>query len=396
MTPVPEKDLPVLLPDDVEFRPTGESPLALCPAFHAVKCPACGKPARRESDTMDTFVDSSWYYLRYLSPHDDRQAIDTQACNRWLPVDQYIGGVEHAILHLLYARFFTKALHDMGLLAFDEPFANLFTQGMICKRSAKDGQLYKMSKSKGNVVSPDELIRDYGADTVRLYTLFIGPPEKDAEWSDQGIEGASRFLRRLWRLVHANLATIRSTADTPPDIPAMTPPVRELFRKTHQTIQKVTADLDGAFHFNTAIAQIMELLNSLETFKLDHAGEGLAVYRQSVETLVKLLAPLAPHVAEELWINLGHKAGIMRMPWPAADERALARDTVEIAIQINGKLRGKMQLNAGLDRAAAEETVLANPQVQQWLAGAAARKVIIVPDRLANIVVQPAGKGFNS
>ncbi len=393
MQPVPEQDLPVLLPEDVEFRPKGESPLAGSKSFHNVKCPVCGKPARRESDTMDTFVDSSWYFLRYLSPRDERRAIDAEACNRWLPVDQYIGGVEHAILHLLYARFFTKALHDMGLLAFDEPFANLFTQGMICKRSERDGQLYKMSKSKGNVVSPDELIREYGADTVRLYTLFIGPPEKDAEWSDQGIEGASRFLRRLWRLVYANLETIRGASGELLDIPAMTPAARELFRKTHYTIRKVTSDLEGAFHFNTAIAQIMELLNALEAFRPAEAGlQGGAVFRQAVETLVKLLAPLAPHAAEELWVNLGHKAGILRSPWPAADERALARDTVEIAIQINGKLRGKMVVGAGLDRAAAEKAVLQDPQTAQWLAGAAVRKVIIVPDRLANIVVQPAGK----
>ncbi len=393
MQPVPDQDLPVLLPEDVEFRPKGESPLAGSKSFHNVKCPVCGKPARRESDTMDTFVDSSWYFLRYLSPRDERRAIDTDTCNRWLPVDQYIGGVEHAILHLLYARFFTKALHDMSLLAFDEPFANLFTQGMICKRSERDGQLYKMSKSKGNVVSPDELIREYGADTVRLYTLFIGPPEKDAEWSDQGIEGASRFLRRLWRLVHANLETIRGASSDALDIPAMSPAARELFRKTHHSIRKVTADLEGAFHFNTAIAQIMELLNALEAFRPAEAGaQGGAVFRQAVETLVKLLAPLAPHMAEELWINLGHKAGIMRTPWPAADERALARDTVEIAIQINGKLRGKMQISAGLDRAAAEKAVLEHPQTEQWLAGAAVRKVIVVPDRLANIVVQPAGK----
>ncbi len=289
----------------------------------------------------------------------------TAGC-RWINTS---GGGEHAILHLLYARFFTKALHDMGSLAFDEPFANLFTQGMICKRSERDGQLYKMSKSKGNVVSPDELIREYGADTVRLYTLFIGPPDKDAEWSDQGIEGASRFLRRLWRLVHANLETIRGAAGEALDIPSMPPGARELFRKTHYTIRKVTADLEGAFHFNTAIAQIMELLNALEAFRPAEAGaQGGAVFRQAVETLVKLLAPLAPHTAEELWVNLGHKAGIMRSPWPAADERALARDTVEIAIQINGKLRGKMVIGAGLDRAAAEKAVL-RPAADRAMAG---------------------------
>jgi leucyl-tRNA synthetase len=388
MQPVPEQNLPVLLPDDVEFRPKGESPLAASKSFHNVKCPVCGKPARRESDTMDTFVDSSWYFLRYISPKDDTRAIDTETCNRWLPVDQYIGGVEHAILHLLYARFFTKALHDMGLLAFDEPFANLFTQGMICKRSERDGRLYKMSKSKGNVVSPDELIREYGADTVRLYTLFIGPPEKDAEWSDQGIEGASRFLRRLWRLVYAEMDTLRGASGDAPNIAAMSPAARELFRKTNYTVSKVTADLEGAFHFNTAVARIMELLNALESFRPSEAGtQGGAVFRHAVETLVKLMAPLAPHMAEELWVNLGHKAGIMRNPWPVADERAAVGDTVEIVIQVNGKLRAKIQIDAGLDRKATEQAVLQAPETARWLEGATVKKVIVVPDRLVNIVL---------
>ncbi|HDL77310.1 MAG TPA: leucine--tRNA ligase, partial [Lentisphaerae bacterium] len=239
IVPVPEDQLPVRLPDNVEFRPHGESPLKRCEEFVNTACPRCGGPSRRESDTMDTFVDSSWYFLRYLSPHDDKQAIDRDACNRWLPVDQYIGGVEHAILHLLYARFFTKVLYDMGLIGFDEPFAHLFTQGMICKRSKRDGKLYKMSKSRGNVVSPDRLIEEYGADTVRLYTLFIGPPEKDAEWSDQGVEGAYRFLRRLWKKVYDHRDLLRKAA-AEVDPGALGPEEAELYRFTNLAIKSVT------------------------------------------------------------------------------------------------------------------------------------------------------------
>jgi leucyl-tRNA synthetase len=390
IVPVPEKDLPVLLPDGVEFRPTGESPLARCPEFMAAVCPKCGGPARRESDTMDTFVDSSWYYLRYLSPKDDRRAIDSEACNRWLPVDQYIGGIEHAILHLMYSRFFTKALADMGLVGFDEPFAKLFTQGMICKR-AQDGQLYKMSKSKGNVVSPDELIREYGADTVRLYTLFIGPPEKDAEWSDDGIEGAFRFLRRLWKRVYDHRELLAAARALKPDLAAMREPERELFRKTHETIQRVTQDLEGDFHFNTAIAQIMELMNAVDACLPDAAAaeQRRAVFRHALETVVRLLAPFTPHVAEELWVELGHSAGILGVPWPEADPAALVRATVEVAVQVNGKLRATLMLAVGLDKAAAEAAALAQPQVAKWAVKEKLVKTIHVPDKLINLVVRP-------
>jgi len=422
LVPVPENDLPVFLPDDVEFRPTGESPLKRCPEFMNTKCPKCGNAARRESDTMDTFVDSSWYFLRYLSPKDDKRAIDSEACNRWLPVDQYIGGIEHAILHLLYARFFTKVIYDIGLIGFDEPFANLFTQGMICKRSEKDGQLYKMSKSKGNVVSPDELIRDYGADTVRLYTLFIGPPEKDAEWSDQGIEGAFRFLRRLWRRVYEDHELLKDfpVFSIKPDLKSMKDGERKLYRKTHETISKVTEDLEGAFHFNTAIAQIMELMNMLDEFKLGpengatvagfaeaglpaeaasaQAGPGSsppattpqmkAVCRHALESIILLISPLAPHIAEECWIALGHEPGIMRAGWPKAEPQALERQEVEIAIQINGKFRGTMMLNAGLNQAAAHEAALKHPQVAKTVADGQIIKVVFVPDKLINLVVK--------
>jgi leucyl-tRNA synthetase len=389
--PVPDRDLPVRLPDNVEFRPTGESPLARCEAFMNVSCPRCGRPARRESDTMDTFVDSSWYLLRYLSPRDADRAIDSQTCNRWLPVDQYIGGIEHAILHLMYSRFFTKVLYDLGLIAFDEPFKHLFTQGMICKRSDADGQLYKMSKSKGNVVSPDELIRDYGADTVRLYTLFIGPPEKDAEWSDDGIEGAFRFLRRLWKRVYDHREMLAAARALKPDLAAMREPERELFRKTHETIQRVTQDLEGDFHFNTAIAQIMELMNAVDACLPDAAAaeQRRAVFRHALETVVRLLAPFTPHVAEELWVELGHPAGILGVPWPEADPAALVRATVEVAVQVNGKLRATLMLAVGLDKAAAEAAALAQPQVAKWAVKEKLVKTIHVPDKLINLVVRP-------
>ncbi|MBU4199653.1 MAG: leucine--tRNA ligase [Verrucomicrobia bacterium] len=393
LVPVPEKDLPVLLPDDVEFRLTGESPLARSSDFMNVPCPKCGQPSRRERDTMDTFVDSSWYFLRFLSPHDERHAIDADACNRWMPVDQYIGGIEHAILHLMYARFFTKALYDMGLIRIDEPFAKLFTQGMICKRSEKDGQLYKMSKSKGNVVSPDDLIRDYGADTVRLYTLFIGPPEKDAEWSDDGIEGAYRFLRRVWRRVYEQRELLAASRPLKPDQSAMQPVERDLLRKTHETIHRVTQDLEGDFHFNTAVAQIMELMNAVDAFSPDGSAsdQRKAVFRHAIETVVLLLAPFAPHLAEELWVELGHPAGLLRVAWPVADPAALARDQVEIVIQVNGKLRGTIMLAVGLDKATVEAAALAHPPAAKWASREKLVKTIFVPNKLINLVIRSQG-----
>jgi leucyl-tRNA synthetase len=385
--PAPESDLPVLLPDDVEFRPTGESPLARCESFMRAACPRCGKPARRESDTMDTFVDSSWYFLRYLSPKDGRRAIDPEACNRWLPVDQYIGGIEHAILHLMYARFFTKALCDMGLIGFDEPFANLFTQGMICKRSDRDGQLYKMSKSRGNVVSPDALIERYGADTVRLYTLFLGPPEKDAEWDDRGIEGAWRFLRRLWRRVYERRDMLRAAAGLRPDPAAMREPERELYRKTNETIEQVTRDMEGAFHFNSAIARIMELGNAIDALELPAApsDQQMAAYRAAVEATVLLLSPLAPHIAEELWGELGGAPSLLSAPWPSADARALQRRQMEIVVQVNGRVRGRMTVPADIAQDELERMATELPAIRKHIGGAAIRKVFVVPGKLVSI-----------
>ncbi len=389
LVPVPEEDLPVTLPMDVEFKPSGESPLKQHPDFQQVSCPHCGQPGRRESDTMDTFVDSSWYFFRYLSARDDHQAVDRARADKWMPVDQYIGGIEHAILHLMYARFFTKAMHDMGLVDCEEPFAHLFTQGMITKRSDQDGQLYKMSKSKGNVVSPDALIAEYGADTVRLYTLFIGPPEKEAEWNDAGVEGAYRFLRRVWRRVYLHRAWLPAARDLPIDPGTMQPAERALYRKLHESIQRITRDLEGAFHFNTAIAQIMELMNALDDIPVsaDAPAAVRAVYRETLEAVVLLLSPFAPHIAEELWGELGHAPSILQADWPAVNEAALHRDEVEMVLQVNGKVRGRIQVAADADHAAVEEAALADKQVQKWIEGKTVRKVIVVPGKLVNVAV---------
>ena len=388
VVPVPEDKLPVLLPDDVEFKPTGESPLKGSDIFMNADHPIDGSPCIRESDTMDTFVDSSWYFLRYLSAKDDAQAVDASIANKWMPVDQYIGGIEHAILHLLYARFFTKVFYDLGIIDFDEPFEQLFTQGMICKRGA-DGNLYKMSKSKGNVVSPDELLEKYGADTVRLYTLFIGPPEKEAEWQDSGVEGASRFLKRLWRRVADNQDWLLSASTTELIIEDMAKPERDLYRKTHETIQQITKGLDGSFTFNTAVAAIMELVNAMDASKIDSASSGLgqATYRHAMERVILLISPFAPHIAEELWYELGFKGGVLKESWPTVDEKALVRDVIEIVVQVNGKTRDKIQVASSASRESIEEQALKLDSVQRWIEGKTIRKVILVPGRLINIAV---------
>jgi len=390
VVPEKEENLPILLPTDVEFKAEGESPLKSSEAFMNCECPACGKPATRESDTMDTFVDSSWYFLRYLSAKDDAQAIDSSISNKWMPVDQYIGGIEHAILHLLYARFFTKAIKDLGLIDFDEPFKHLFTQGMICKKSP-DGNLHKMSKSKGNVVSPEGLLEKYGADTVRLYTLFIGPPEKEAEWQDTGVEGASRFLKRIWRRVSENQNILRGAGipACPPDVGAMEEPERDLYRKTNETIQQITRGLDGAFTFNTAIAAIMELMNAIDHLKIsdDSNDSAKAVFRDAMVNVVLLLSPFAPHIAEELWVELGHDAGVMNADWPVVNEEALKRDEIEMVVQVNGKVRDKIKVPSSASKEEIETTALAADKIQQWLEGKTVRKVIVVPGRLVNIAV---------
>lgn len=372
--PVPEKDLPVLLPEGVEFTPTGESPLKSAPEFVDTRCPTCNSPAHREIDTMDTFVDSSWYYLRYISPGDEDKPFETKDVNNWLPVDQYIGGVEHAILHLLYSRFITKVLNDMGYLGFSEPFKRLFTQGMIVKDGAK------MSKSKGNVVSPDALIEKYGADTVRLYTLFIGPPEKDAEWSDRGVEGAYRFLRRFWNLLevceNAPGKGIEETEEA-------------LLRKMHQTIRKVTQDIDGEFHFNTAISAIMELINQVYASMSEKGDKcfSAGVLKTVIKNTALLLGPFVPHIAEEVNQLMGSKISVFKSAWPAFDEGMLQADTIEIPVQVNGKLRSTIEVGLGLTEEEVKEAVLSDDKASQWLEGKKIRKWIVLQDKLVNIVV---------
>jgi leucyl-tRNA synthetase len=373
---VPEKDLPVLLPKDVEFRPTGESPLKFSEKFVKAKCPKCGGAATRETDTMDTFVDSSWYFLRYITPHLEDRPFDPDLVNKWLPVDQYIGGVEHAILHLLYSRFVTKFLHDIKWVSFDEPFKNLFTQGMIIKDGAK------MSKSKGNVVSPDKLIALYGADTVRLYTLFIGPPEKDAEWSDRGVEGAYRFLGRVWRLVEKTYGAQRVSYSEG----SLKKEEESLRRKTHMTIKKVTEDFDGGFHFNTAISSVMELVN--ESYDFISAGGGGRTLSDAAEAVIILLSPFVPHMAEELWQSIGRKNSIFKTKWPGYDSSAIKQDTVTMVVQVNGKLRSKVEVPFGIKEEELKEKVFADPKIKELSSGKSVKNFIVVPKKLVNIVLQ--------
>jgi len=385
--PVPEADLPVQLPDDVDFKAEQGNPLAGHDGFVNTECPQCGKSAKRETDTIAQWLCSCWYFLRYVNPRLSDQAFNKEDVDRWLPVDQYIGGVEHAVLHLLYSRFIVKVLHDAAYCSFREPFAALFTQGMICKHSEKDGQLHKMSKSKGNVVNPDELVRKYGADTLRLYTLFIGPPEKDAEWSDQGIQGAARFLRRLWRRVYENRETLCSATGLSCSLQEMEAPERELYRKLQDTVERVTRDIEGNLHFNAAIAAIMELANAIDACPTppDSPDQRKAVFRKAVETLVLLLSPFAPHVSEELWQELGHEPSTLAVSWPTVDVQGLARDEVEIVVQVNGKVRGRITVPQDTPREQLEAKALAFDRAQKHLADRTIRKVIVVPNKLVNI-----------
>jgi leucyl-tRNA synthetase len=334
---------------------------------------------------MDTFVDSSWYFLRYLSPHDEDHAFQRDRVNRWLPVDQYVGGVEHAILHLLYARFITKFLHAQGLISFDEPFARLFTQGMVTKDSAK------MSKSKGNTVSPDALIETMGADTMRLYILFMGPPEKDAEWNDSSVEGCYRFINRLWRLFETH-HEVCFEADPPKIVyDDLNEAERALYRKTHWAIDKVRQDVDDNFHFNTAISAVMELNNQMYAFvDASDVAEGsmaAAVLATALDAAVRLLAPMTPHLCEELWQRMGREGSVFDGNLPSADPEYVSSDTFEMVIQINGKLRAKESVEAGTDRSRMEEIALGNERIRELLEGRTPRKVIAVPDKLVNIVV---------
>jgi leucyl-tRNA synthetase len=364
IVPVPEDELPVFLPEVDDYLPKGRSPLAAAEDWLRVQCPSCGREAHRETDTMDTFVDSSWYFLRYTDPHNDAGPFDRALVDYWLPVNQYIGGIEHAILHLMYARFFTKALYDLGILGFIEPFARLFNQGMIYRFGAK------MSKSKGNVVAPDELLEEFGADALRVYILFMGPADQDKEWQETGVEGASRFLRRLWRAVEEQLERPES------DVTTGTP----LARKAHQTIAKVSDDIERRFVFNTPVSAVMELLNAIGDEPEDPAA------RFAVESAVSLIQPYAPHVAEELWSALGHSR-LWAAPWPVADESQLERETIVLVCQVNGKVRDRVEVPAGLPDEELVRLARSSERVQAHLNGGEPRKVIVVPDKLVNFVV---------
>jgi leucyl-tRNA synthetase len=378
VVPVPEKDLPVVLPKDVAFSGEGGSPLALMESFVNCSCPVCGKAARRETDTMDTFVQSSWYFLRYCCPDFKDGILDRDSVDYWMSVDQYIGGIEHAVLHLLYARFFTKVMRDLGHISADEPFINLLTQGMVIK----DGT--KMSKSKGNVVDPDALISKYGADTARLFSLFAAPPEKDLDWNDQGVEGSFRFLCRIWKLVHDRLDVIRNAA--PLDPGSLSAEERILRRAVHKTIRKVTDDLEESFHFNTAIASVMELLNILQPAELS-TKQFPAVMKEALQSVILLMAPFVPHITEELWQRLGNSVPLTQTSWPGYDPTAVVDEELLIVIQVNGKLRSKFTVAAGTGEDEIKALALADEKIVQFIDGQTVRKVICVQGKLVNIVV---------
>ncbi len=382
VVPVPAQDLPVVLPTDVELLPNGASPLPFYEPFAKTTCPQCNGPARRETDTMDTFVESSWYFARFACASSHEAPLDRQKVHYWLPVNQYIGGIEHAVLHLLYARFFTKVLRDMGYLGADEPFLNLLTQGMVIKDGAK------MSKSKGNVVDPDEMIEAYGSDTVRLFCLFAAPPEKDLEWSDQGVEGASRFLTRIWRLAADHQEYLQAAASYR-DGAGLSKPLADLHRKTHQTIKKVTEDIGDRFHFNTAIAAVMELVNQMyQVMELpSRDGPFWPVMKAAVEAMILLVAPIVPHIAEELWQALGHSESVVKAPWPKWSEEALQAEEVLIVVQVNGKLRSRIVVSAEATREQVEQAAIQDARTQDFIAGKPIKKIVVVPDKLVNIVV---------
>ena len=383
MVPVPEKDLPVELPTDVALLPNGGSPLAAHEPFFKTTCPKCGGPARRETDTMDTFMESSWYFARFACADYTDGPLEPSKVKYWLPVNQYIGGIEHAVLHLLYSRFFTKVLRDMGYLEVDEPFLNLLTQGMVIK----DGS--KMSKSKGNVVDPDQLIKAYGADTVRLFCLFAAPPEKDLEWNDQGVDGSFRFLSRVWRIVAENRDALVNTKPHAGggSLPASLAALR---RKVHQTVKKAGEDIRDRFHFNTAIAAVMEMVNQMvQALESGPKAEPAfwPVMREAVDNLVLLIAPITPHVAEELWSALGHAESILLASWPKWDETALQADETLIVVQVNGKLRNRITVPVDAGKEFLEKAALEDPKVREFIGDKPIKKVIVVPGKLINIVI---------
>jgi len=387
IVPVPEDQLPVRLPEDAQVRADGRSPLPMLTSFVNAACPKCGGPGRRECDTMDTFMESSWYFMRYTSARKEDGPFDPAALKYWMPVDQYIGGIEHAILHLLYSRFYVKALRDLGYTELAEPFQNLLTQGMVLKDGAK------MSKSKGNVVDPNSMIERYGADATRLFILFASPPEKDLEWSDAGIEGAYRFLNRVWRLAE-ELADAGALAPLGP-VAALSElggepsgPARDLRRKEHDTVRKVTRAMENKFQFNTAIAALMELVNEMYALKdgLKDTPQGAATLSSALSTVLTLLSPVAPHLCEELWGCMGHREHLATLSWPGFDESALALDEIELVVQVNGKVRGRLMVPAAADQEAVRQVAMTHENVLRHLEGKAIRKLIVVPGKLVNVV----------
>jgi leucyl-tRNA synthetase len=395
LVPVPDADLPVVLPRVVEFTGRGDSPLAHVPEFVNVACPKCGRAARRETDTMDTFVDSSWYFYRFCDAGNTALPFAPEKVAYWGPVDFYSGGVEHAILHLIYSRFFSRVFRDLGLVTIDEPFTRLLTQGMVLN----DGAV--MSKSKGNTVDPDDMIQTYGADALRLYVMFVAPPEKEVEWTDSGLEGSARFLQRVWRIVEFLRPVVLNASDA--SVVECDTGERALRRKTHVTIQRVTGDIDPRMHLNTAIAALMELVNELYAFcdarglrpgRDDEPAPAVdrpataAVLGEAVQSLVLLLSPFAPHMAEELWERLGHEGGLAAATWPVADAAVARADEVEVPVQVNGKVRGRVVVSADAADADIERAALASPHVQPHLANRTVAKVIVARGRLVSIVVK--------
>ena len=399
LQPVPYEDLPVELPTVAAFTGRGDSPLAQIPEFVETTCPACHGPARRETDTMDTFVDSSWYFYRFCDASNDSQPFAPETVRYWAPVDFYIGGVEHAILHLIYSRFFCRVFKDLGMVEHDEPFTRLLTQGMVLR----DGAV--MSKSKGNVVDPDEMIATYGADALRLYEMFVAPPEKEIEWTDSGLEGSFRFLARVWRLVTALEGVIRETPSDALEDAGLDDDHRAVRRRTHETIRRVSADLDPRAHLNTAVSALMELVNALYAFCEQHglaphvaatseiAADAVpagtrAVLVEAIEALVLMLSPFTPHMCEELWERLGHEGGLGRVPWPAFDAAVARADEVVVPVQVNGKLRARLTVPAGVDEAELRAAALADPAVRSHTGGKTVARVVVVPGKLVNVVVK--------
>ncbi len=381
LVPVPDDQLPVLLPPDVKLTGMGQSPLASDPNFVHVKCAKCGGPARRETDTMDTFIDSSWYFYRYADAHNDQAPFDPAVVRYWFPIDQYIGGIVHAILHLLYSRFFCKVMRDLGLVNHDEPVTRLFTQGLVLKGGTA------MSKSRGNVVGAEDMAQKFGCDTGRLYTLFAAPPEKDLEWSEQGIEGCSRFLHRVFRLYAKHVQRLRGARSGVINLASASPKEKALLRKTHQTLRRVTQDFEVRWHFNTSVALLMELVNEIQAQEPLEQECRPEVAREVFEITALLLAPMAPHLAEELWEMLGHGEGIGAAKWPPYKPDFGAAEQVEIVAQVNGRVRARLVVEAGLSEEEMYQRAAAHPRVAEQLAGKRLVKKIVVPDKLVNLVV---------